>query len=424
VSETPLTAQAREDRAPHTLAEWRALGGYDAVETALRRHTPAEIVEMVTDANLRGRGGAGFPAGKKWSFMPKPGEAAGNGPSIFCVNCDEMEPCTFKDRFLLESLPHRVLEGTIIAAYACGASEAILFIRDAYRPGEAAMRRAIAEAEEAGFLGRNILGTGFDLSVSIHMSAGRYICGEESALLDALEGKRGVPRERPPYPAQSGAWGRPTTVNNCETVAHVPLVVSGGPEWFRGLSRTDDGGTKLYGISGRVARPILVEAAMGTTAGELIERAGGVIEGRGLLAFQPGGGSSGFLGPEHLDVPLDFDHTAEAGSWLGTGMLVVLDEATCPIGVLTRYETFFARESCGWCTPCRDGLPWTVRLLSALQECRGRPEQVELLRMHCDRAPGSFCDLMPGAMDPLRTGLERFADHVDAHLAGRCPVAA
>jgi len=426
VSELPLTGRARPDRRPHGLDEWRALGGYVAVARALRELSPGEVIDLVERAGLRGRGGAGFPTARKWRFMAPGIAAAGPGPAYLCVNGDEMEPGSFKDRFLLEAVPHLVVEGAMLAAYAVGATEVILLVRDAYRAGAAALRTAIAEAGDAGLLGRDILGTGFDLTMRVHTSAGRYIVGEETALIAAIEGQRPMPRKRPPYPAQSGLWGRPTTVNNVETVACLPGIVEHGADWFRGLSRTEEGGTKLYGVSGRVARPQLVEAPVGTTAGELLERCGGIAGGRALRAFQPGGGATAFLGPEHLDVPLDFGHVRAAGSGLGTGAVIVLDETACPVDAVRRHARFYARESCGFCTPCRDGLPWVSRLLDALEAGNGQPGDLELLRMHVDLAGPSgrtFCDLMAGAMSPLASALDRFGDLFRAHLQGACPVA-
>ncbi len=423
---TPLTGRARADRTPHTLGEWRALGGYEAVERALLRMSPAEVVDTVENARLNGRGGAGFPAARKWRFVPRPGEAPGDGPTYLVVNGDEMEPGAFKDRILMEALPHQLVEGAVVTAYAVGATEAIVLIRDAYRPAIAAVTRAIAEAEDAGLLGRDILGSGFSLSMRVHASAGRYIVGEETALIEALEGKRPVPRKRPPFPAQAGLWGRPTLVNNAETVSNVGHIVANGPNWFRALSRTEEGGTKVYAVSGRVHSPRVIEAPMGTTAAELIERAGGVSGNGRLLAFQPGAGSSGFLGPEHLDMPLDFGHCAKAGSHFGTGTLIVLDETVCPVAVIARHERFYARESCGWCTPCRDGLPWVARILDALEAGTGTEEDLQVLKetaaMTGPRGR-TFCDLMAGAMNPLATGLARFGDLFHAHVErGGCPV--
>ena len=424
MTEQPLTGRARPDRRPHDLAEWRRLGGYEALDQVLGRMSPDAVIAEVEAAALRGRGGAGFPTGRKWRLMREAAAQAGPGPRHLCANGDEMEPGSFKDRLLMESLPHQLLEGAILAAYAVGAGEAVLLVRDAYRAGAAALTRAIAEAEAAGLLGTNILGRGIDLHMRVHASAGRYIVGEETALMSAIEGGRPLPRRRPPFPAQSGLWGRPTTVDNVETLSNVPHILLRGAAWFRGLSLTAEGGTKLYGVSGCVERPRLIEAPMGSTARALIAEAGGIHHGRALLAFQPGGGASGFLGPEHLDVPMDFSSLRAAGSGLGTGALIVLDDGCCPVAAVARHARFYARESCGWCTPCREGLPWVSRLLDALVAGEGQPGDIELLRLHVDLAgaPGAtFCELMPGAMSPLRSALARFGEHFAAHLAGRCP---
>jgi NADH-quinone oxidoreductase subunit F len=287
------------------------------------------------------------------------------------------------------------------------------------------MERAIAEAEAAGLLGRNILGSGFDLTLRIHPSAGRYIVGEETALIEALEGKRAVPRKRPPFPAQSGLWGRPTTVNNVETISLVPHILSNGAQWFRALSHTEEGGTKLYGVSGRVKKPQLIEAPMGTTARELIERCGG-LSGNGVLrCFQPGGGATGFLEADDLDTPLDFGHMQRAGSMFGTGTLIVLDQTACPVGVVARHLAFYARESCGWCTPCREGLPWAARIVRDLEDGTASASDIEVLRMTAAEAGPrgrTFCDLMGGAMAPLSSALKRFGDLFEAHLHGGCPL--
>jgi NADH-quinone oxidoreductase subunit F len=427
MTETPLTGRARPDRRPHTLEEWKALGGYEAVERGLRELSPERVLDMVDEAALNGRGGAGFPAAKKWRFMPKPGAAPGDGPSYFIVNGDEMEPGAFKDRILLEALPHQLIEGAILAAYATHCDEVVILIRDAYRDAIRNVSRAIAEAEEAGYLGRDVLGTGRDLKMWVHPSAGRYIVGEETALIEALEGKRAVPRKRPPFPAQSGLWGRPTTVNNVETVSCVGPIVANGPQWFQSLSRTDEGGTKVFAVSGRVHRPQVIEAPMGTTARELIARAGGVSGNGRLRCFQPGGGASGFLEPDALDLPLDFGHVAQAGSMFGTGTMIVLDETACPVGVIARHMAFYARESCGWCTPCRDGLPWVAKIMADLEAGRARMEDLDVLEMTVEVAGPrgrSFCDLMGGAMSPLGTGLARFRDLFEAHVReGCCPIA-
>lgn len=425
MSELPLTGRAQPDRRPHSFADWQRLGGYEALRVALKSHTPDDLVALVEASGLRGRGGAGFLTGTKWKLMRKAAEAAGPGPRYLCVNGDEMEPGSFKDRFLMEAMPHQLLEGAMLAAYAIGASDVILLVRDAYRAAATALKRAIVEVESAGLLGHNILGSGFSLKMRVHGSAGRYIVGEETALISAIEGDRPVPRARPPYPAQSGLWGRPTTVNNVETLSCVPHIVLRGAEWFGGLSRTSEGGTKLYGVSGRVARPQLIEAPMGTTVRELIDLCGGIRDGNELRAFQPGGGATAFLEQAELDVPMDFAHIKKVGSGLGTGAVIVLDDTSCPVAAIARHARFYARESCGFCTPCRDGLPWVAKLLDQLEAGQGTQQTIDLLHTHVELAgPAgrSFCDLSTGAVTPVKSGLERFGDIFAAHLKGYCPV--
>jgi len=420
MAETPLTARIRPDRTPPDLAEYRRTGGYDAVEKALRDMSPQDVRGMVSDANLRGRGGAGFPTGKKWSFVPM-GEDAPQ-PKYLVVNADEMEPGTFKDRLLLEGDPHQMIEGAILSAYAIGASQAYIFLRGEYVTAARTLRRAIAEAKDAGMLGRAIGGSDFGLELHLHLSAGRYICGEETALLSALEGHRAIPRTKPPYPQAAGLWGHPTVVNNVETLCNVPHIVARGAEWFRSLSRTDDGGTKLYGASGRVRRPGLWELPMGTTAREIIdEHAGGMRDGYRFRGLLPGGASTDFLIDEHLDLPLDFDGPSQAGSRLGTGTMIILDDRTCPVGLCLNLEQFFAQESCGWCTPCRDGLPYVAETLAAIEDGRGRPDDLDLLDQHTHLLGmgHTFCAHAPGAMEPLQSALRFFRDDFERHIRER-----
>ncbi|OPZ86190.1 MAG: NADH-quinone oxidoreductase subunit F [bacterium ADurb.Bin429] len=404
------------------LREYEQAGGYAGLRVALRM-TSTEVQGTVKAANLRGRGGAGFPTGVKWSAVPL-GEGA-RRPKYLVVNADEMEPGVMKDRILLEGNPHQLIEGIVIAAHAIEAEHAFIFIRLAYREAAERLRRAIEEAASAGYLGANILGSGLNLDIAVHRSAGRYICGEETALLNALEGKRPIPRAKPPFPQTVGLWGQPTVVNNVETLCCVPHILRHGPEWFLGLSRSSDGGTKLYGASGRVRRPGVWELPMGTPLREILEEhAGGMREGYQLRGLLPGGASTDFLTPEHLDIPMDFGSVTQAGSRLGTGTMVVLDDQTCPVSMLISLEQFFARESCGWCTPCREGLPWVVRLLRALENGDGRSDDVALLEAHTRLlGPGrTFCALAPGAMEPLQSALKYFHEDFTRHIAERgCP---
>lgn len=421
--ETPLTKNIRPDRQPLDLAGYEQVGGYQAVRKVLRELSPLDVRQEVTDANLRGRGGAGFPAGKKWSLVPMGAEA--RRPKYLVVNADEMEPGTFKDRLLLEGDPHQIIEAAIIAAYAIQADIAYIFIRWAYKLAAERIQTAVAQAYEKGYLGRNILDSGYNLEMHLHVSAGRYMCGEETGLLDALEGKRASPRAKPPYAVTCGLWGRPTVINNVETLANVPHIINNGAEWFKGLSLSSDGGTKLYGVSGRVNRPGLWELPMGTPLREILqEHAGGMREGYQFRGVLPGGGSTDFLVEKHLDVKMDYDSVQQAGSRLGTGTMIVLDDQTCPVGMVHNLESFFAQESCGWCTPCRDGLPWTARILQALEDGQGREQELDILAQHCKwMGPGhTFCALAPGAAEPLRSALKYFREDFLRHIRDRrCP---
>ena len=421
--ERPLTQNIRTGQAPLDLQGYEKAGGYQALRKAIRQMTPQQVQEEVKASSLRGRGGAGFPTGLKWSFVPMGSEA--RRPKYLAVNADEMEPGTFKDRLLLEGDPHLMVESMIISAYAIEAEVAYLFLRWAYTLAAERLGRAIAEAYEAGYLGKDILGSGYNLELHLHMSAGRYMCGEETGLLDALEGRRSVPRAKPPYPQTCGLWGKPTVVNNVETVCNVPHIVNRGAAWFKGLSRGEDGGTKLYGVSGRVKRPGLWELPMGTTIREILEEhAGGMQDGYRFRGLIPGGASTDFLVAQHLDTPMDFASVERAGSRLGTGTMIVLDDRTCPVGMVHNLEKFFAHESCGWCTPCRDGLPWVAATLEALEDGRGQEGDLEILESQCwMMSPGhTFCALAPGAAEPLRSALMYFREDFQRHIAERrCP---
>ncbi|WP_447980157.1 NADH-quinone oxidoreductase subunit NuoF [Candidatus Nitrospira bockiana] len=420
---TPLTRHIHPDEEPLWVSDYEKAGGYESVHTALRTLSPQDVQRVVTESTLRGRGGAGFPTGKKWSFVPVGADAP--HPKYLVVNADEMEPGTFKDRHLLEGDPHQMIESMIVAGYAIGADTGYIFLRQEYHVAARRLARAIAEAREHGYLGRRILGSDFSFEVHLHTSAGRYICGEETALLNALEGKRAIPRAKPPYPQVSGLWGKPTVVQNVETLYNVPHIVLHGPDWYRRLGRGKDGGTKLYGVSGAVNRPGLWELPMGTTVREILEiHAGGMRRGRTLRGLLPGGASTAFLTEAHLDTPMDFDSVPRAGSRLGTGTMILLDDATCPVGFMLNLEQFFAQESCGWCTPCREGLPWVAQILQALEAGRGTPGDLDLLRMHTKfLGPGNtFCALAPGAMDPLASALTYFSEDFERHVREhRCP---
>jgi NADH-quinone oxidoreductase subunit F len=421
--ETPLTKNipANGD-APLNLKAYEKAGGYKSLHKALRM-PPADITELVKKSNLKGRGGAGFPTGTKWSFVPMGADAP--HPKYLVANADEMEPGTFKDRLLLEGDPHQLIEGMIVAAYAVQADVGYIFLRAEYTLAAERMRKAIAEAYDDHHLGKSILGSTFSFEMHLHVSAGRYMCGEETALLNALEGKRANPRSKPPYPQVSGLWGKPTVVQNVETLCNVPHIVNHGPDWFKSLSHTADGGTKLYGVSGKVKRPGLWELPMGTTIREILEEhAGGMREGLKFRGLLPGGASTDFLTEQHLDVRMDFTEVPKAGSRMGTGTMIVLDDHTCPVGMVWNLEHFFAQESCGWCTPCWSGLNWAERILRSLEEGTGQPGDLEKLGFQTKiNAPGhTFCALAPGAMEPLQSALKYFHEDFEQHISEhRCP---
>lgn len=420
--EKVLTKNIQPDLPYVDVKAYEATGGYQGLRKALGM-TPAEVVEVVKQSNLRGRGGAGFPTGMKWSFVPMGADAP--RPKYLVANADEMEPGTFKDRLLMEGDPHQLVEGMAVAAYAIQADVAYIFLRGEYLFSAERLRRAIAEAYENHYLGKNILGSGYSLEMYIHLSAGRYMCGEETGLLNALEGKRANPRTKPPYPQVSGLFGKPTIVQNVETLCNVPHIVKNGADWFKSLSYTQDGGTKIYGVSGKVKRPGLWELPMGTTIREILEvHAGGMQDGVRFRGLLPGGASTDFLVEEHLDVKMDFTEVAKVGSRMGTGTMIILDNQTCPVGMVRNLEHFFAQESCGWCTPCWSGLNWAEKALTALEEGQGQPADLEHLSFICNLcAPGNtFCALAPGAVEPLQSALKYFREDFDRHIAEkRCP---
>lgn len=404
------------------IGEYEKAGGYEALRKAIKL-TPGEIQKIVTDSNLKGRGGAGFATGQKWSFVPMGKDA--RRPKYFVVNADEMEPGTFKDRLLMEGDPNLIIESTIICAYAIEAETAYIFLRGEYKLSAIRLEKAIAQAYEKKYLGKNILGSEYNLELYLHTSAGRYMCGEENGLLDAMEGKRAIPRVKPPYPQTCGLWGKPTVVNNLETVANVPHIIKNGADWFKKLSLTDDGGTKLYGASGRVKNPGLWELPMGITLGEIINNyAGGMTEGYKLRGLLPGGASTDFLLEEHFDAKMDFTDLQKYGSRLGTGTIIILDDKVCPVGMIYNLEKFFARESCGWCTPCREGLPWIAETLEAIENGEGKIEDMDFLEEQSKLlSPGNtFCALAPGAVEPLQSGLKYFREDFEKHISlHRCP---
>jgi NADH-quinone oxidoreductase subunit F len=421
--ERPLTQHIKPGSAAFDLKDYRKAGGYGSLQKALKNMTPGEVTSLVKASNLLGRGGAGFPTGVKWSLIPMNGESS--KPKYLVCNADEMEPGTFKDRYLLEGNPHQLIEGMIISAYAIQAEKAYIFLRWAYKKAETTLRVAIKEAYKEGYLGKNIQGSGFNLDLYVHSSAGRYICGEETALLNSLEGKRALPRTKPPFPAISGLFGRPTIVNNVETLSWISHIVEKGADWFKGLSLTATGGTKLFGVSGKVKNPGTWELPLGITMRELLEEhAGGMASGYKFRGTLPGGASTDFLIEDHLDVKLDFSTVAAAGSRLGTGTMIVLDDRTCPVAFIHNIEKFFALESCGWCTPCREGLPWVEKMLASIEEGTGKMEYIDLLNFNAKyMGPGNtFCAHAPGAAEPLQSGLKYFHDDFVKHITDKkCP---
>jgi NADH-quinone oxidoreductase subunit F len=421
--ERPLTQYIHPDGTTRMLREYVKDGGYRCVQRLASGLAPKDVQRLVTDAGLRGRGGGGFLTGTKWSFVPMGSDAP--KPKYIVANGDEMEPGTFKDRVLMEGDPHGLIEGMILAGYAIDAEIGYIFLRGEYHLSAQRLRQAIAEAYAAGYLGKPLPGTGFRFDLHLHASAGRYICGEETALINALEGKRAVPRAKPPFPQTVGLWGQPTVVQNVETLYNIPHIVHHGPDWYHRLSRTQDGGTKIYGISGRVTNPGWWELPLGTTARELLERyAGGMAGGVRFRGLLPGGISTAFMTEEHLDLPLDFSSIPSEVGRLGTATMIILDDQTCPVGFVLNLEKFFARESCGWCTPCREGLPWVARILMSFEEGRATSDDLSLLKMHAKwLAPGhTFCGLAPGAMAPLQSALKYFHDDFERHITtGECP---
>ena len=419
----PLTKNIDMGRGPLDISGYQAVDGYQSIQVIAKGLSPHDALELVKASGLKGRGGAGFPTGLKWSFVPQGDNSPGQ--KYFVVNADEMEPGTFKDRLLMEGDPHLLIEGVIIGSYAIQASKAYVFLRGEYTASERALKKAIDEAYEKGYLGSNILGTGFNLDIILHTSAGRYICGEETALLNALEGKRAIPRAKPPFPQVSGLWGKPTIVNNVETICNLPGILTYGVDWYHGLTKGKDHGTKLFGVSGKVNTPGCWELPLGTPIRELFENyAGGMRDGLELKGFLPGGGSTDFMLPEHLDLNLDYDEITKAGSRLATGTMIILDNETCPVGMVGNLMKFFSHESCGFCTPCRDGLPWVDEIFNEFENGYGSEKDLEILHEHVDfLGPGrTFCALAPGATAPLGSGLKYFAEDFYRHIKEkRCP---
>ncbi len=393
-------------------------GGYKALEKALKHMTPESIIEEVKKSNLRGRGGAGFPTGMKWSFVPKDSPK----PKYVLCNADESEPGTSKDRPLLEMDPHQLIEGLVIAGRAINSNQGYIYIRGEYRYLFKFVDDAIAEAYAKGYLGENILGTGYNFDLCTHTGAGAYECGEESALMESLEGKRGYPRIKPPFPATVGLYGCPTVINNVETLSTVPAIINGGGEWYAGLGTPKNGGTRLYSISGHVNKPGIYELPLGYPLRKLIyEIAGGIRNGKKLKAVIPGGSSCPLLSPDEIDVAMDYDSVAKIGSMLGSGGTVIMDEDTCMVDVARRIMHFYAHESCGWCIPCREGTAWLRKMLDRFHEGYGRAEDIPLIDELSKNMLGrTFCALGDAAALPTISIVKKWRNEFEDHLEGKC----
>ncbi|MEZ0053189.1 NADH-quinone oxidoreductase subunit F [Mycobacterium sp. MAA66] len=413
----PVLSRHWDEPQSWTLPSYRRHGGYQALRKVLTM-APADVIALVKDSGLRGRGGAGFPTGTKWSFIsPDDGR-----PHYLVVNADESEPGTCKDIPLMLASPHTLVEGAIIASYAIGARHAFIYVRGEVVPVLRRLQTAVAEAYTAGHLGHNIAGSGFDLDLVVHAGAGAYICGEETALLDSLEGRRGQPRLRPPFPAVAGLYACPTVVNNVESIASVPAVLRRGAGWFKSMGSERSPGFTLYSLSGHVTRPGQYEAPLGVTLRELLEYAGGVRTGHQLKFWTPGGSSTPMLTPEHLDVPLDYEGMAGIGSMLGTKALQIFDETTCVVRAVRRWTQFYAHESCGKCTPCREGTYWLAQIYARLESGQAQPSDLDKLLDISDAILGkSFCALGDGAASPIISSLKYFRAEYEAHLDGGCP---
>ena len=404
-----------------TLQSYLDDGGYRGLKAALAM-APDDVIETVKASGLRGRGGAGFPVGTKWSFIPQSTDGSPAKPHYLVINADESEPGTCKDMPLMLASPHLLIEGAIIAAYAIRAAHAFVYVRGEVAGVVRRLRAAVDEAYDAGLLGPRVLGSGFGLDLIVHAGAGAYICGEETALLDSLEGRRGQPRLRPPFPATEGLYASPTVVNNVESIASVPSILRNGVDWFRSMGTEKSPGFTLYSLSGHVRRPGQYEAPLGVTLRELLDRAGGIRDGHELKFWTPGGSSTPMFTAEHLDVPLDYEGVGAAGSMLGTKAIQLFDETTCVVRAVLRWTEFYAHESCGKCTPCREGTYWLVQLLAGLEAGRGVASDLDVLADTTDAIVGkSFCALGDGAGSPIVSSLKYFRDEYLAHLDGGCP---
>jgi NADH-quinone oxidoreductase subunit F len=416
---TPILTKGIGELDLRDIEVYKAQGGYAQFERALRELSPEEVGKMTDASLLRGRGGAGFPTGRKWQFLPKNDE-----PRYLVCNCDEAEPGTFKDHMLLEETPHQIIEGIALGSYAIGCNHAFIYIRGEFKRGYEIFRAALAQARAAGYIGNDILGSGYSLEITIHRGAGAYICGEETALLNSLEGRRGEPRLKPPFPAIKGLYQKPTVVNNVETLAYLPHILKNGPDWFKSVGTERSTGYKIVSISGHVNKPGNYEVPLGTTIRELIEIAGGVRDGRKCVAVQPGGGSSACLFEEHLDLPYDYESLAKAGTMLGSGAMVVFDETTDFVKAAHALVRFFAHESCGQCTPCREGGHWLEATLERILSGEGLESDIEILKSVGHQLTGiNLCPLGDSIEPFLGSVVHRFEDQFRSYIKTRTKVA-
>ncbi len=415
---TPVLTDIWDAERSWTLDTYASRGGYTAVDRAFEMG-PDAVIASVKDSGLRGRGGAGFPTGMKWGFIPQDNPK----PKYLVVNADESEPGTCKDIPLMMANPHVLVEGVIISSFAIRANKAFIYIRGEVLHVIRRVQRAVAEAYLAGHLGQNIHGSGYDLDIVVHAGAGAYICGEETALLEGLEGRRGQPRLRPPFPAVAGLYASPTVINNVESIASVPSIVGRGADWFASMGTEKSKGMGIFSLSGHVANPGQFEAPLGVTLRELIDLAGGMRNGNQLKFWTPGGSSTPLLTAEHLDVALDFEGVGAAGSMLGTRALQIFDESTCVVRAALRWAEFYKHESCGKCTPCREGTWWLVQTLTRLENGQGTEADLDTLLDQCDNILGrSFCALADGAVSPVQSSIQHFRDEFIEHFtSGGCP---
>jgi NADH-quinone oxidoreductase subunit F len=406
----------------NTLEGYYQHGGYKALGKALREYQPDDLVELIKKSGLRGRGGAGFPTGMKWSFLAK-----NDKPRYLCCNCDESEPGTCKDRMLMEKIPHRLVEGVIITSYACRVKTAFIYIRGELAEAGRQVERAVQEAYEAGLIGQNILGSNYSLDVIVHRGAGAYICGEESSLMESLEGRRGYPRLKPPFPAVVGLYGGPTVINNCETLSTIPAIITRGVEWYTSFGTEKSKGTRLFSLSGHVKKPGNYELPLGTPLRTLIydeQYGGGILGNKQLKAIIPGGSSAPILSADKVDTSLDYEAIAAAGSMAGSGAVIILNEDTCIVAAILRMTEFYRDESCGKCTPCREGTYWLTEILERLEHGHGKMQDIDKLADICSNISGrSFCPLGDAATSSIVSGIKLFREEFEYHVKhGHCMV--